>query len=378
MKDASEMDTQVTNVLRDDGWDKFVFLQTESHYSQTSLWAQVRRSQGWDTLRIIGKDGGEIVAGAQILMRPVPPMGWAAYIPFGVINPSREIQVYRHLFHTILNQCNTKHILYLAVPMMEKDDRWDDFLRQFGFGPTIFGDIDPPCNIRIDLSQTQEKIQGRMERNKRNQIRASQRRGLVFRMGDKNQLSIFYDLHTNDARRLGYVPFSWNFFQQLWDIYVEKDKINLFFTEWDGRIINALLCIKHGKIMTAFKIGSSGEEMWRYPSEAIHFGAMLWAKEHGMHFYDFDGFMHSELDIYLKGKPYPDHFRKTYAYFKIQMGGRLIIYPPLYDYITNPFFNLLYRKLYPVIKDYPLYRKLFLLYKYRTRSEKKAKRLDDG
>lgn len=363
---ASLYNVDISDEPRDDIWDGFVFSVGESHYKQTSLWGRAYRLLGWRTVRFRVEDAKGTVAGAQILMRPAPPLGWAGYISHGIIDLTQEEKCQALIIKAIRSICKVHQVIYLAIPVKENDDKTIESLKSIGFRPTIFGDIDPPCNLRVDLTVSREALLKNMGRNKRNQVQASQRRGLLFREGNRNDLGKFYELHMQDAQRIGYRPFNLEFYRHLWEIYCERNLIHLFMTEYEGEVINALICLAHGDILTAFKIGWSKKETQRYPSEAIHFGAMMWAKEHGFHFYDFEGFGRKELDVYESKHPYPDWFRNSYAYFKIQMGGRLIIDPPLYDFMANPWMNLVYHRLYPAIKDLAVYRKILALYRHST------------
>src|SRR5262245_61106752 len=56
--------------LSDAACDEFLRSTPLGHFQQTSLWSQVKATEGWHILREMMLIGGEIVGGFQILYRP--------------------------------------------------------------------------------------------------------------------------------------------------------------------------------------------------------------------------------------------------------------------------------------------------------------------
>ena len=74
---------RVAHETEDPAWDTFLAETPGGHHVQTSLWAQVRAAAGWRAVRVVARRGDGIVAGAQVLIRPLPLVGAIGYVPRG-------------------------------------------------------------------------------------------------------------------------------------------------------------------------------------------------------------------------------------------------------------------------------------------------------
>ena len=67
----------------DHAWDDFLLTLPDGHHEQTSLWGSVRASIGWTVARVVMREDGEVVAGAQVQLQAIQRLGRWAYITFG-------------------------------------------------------------------------------------------------------------------------------------------------------------------------------------------------------------------------------------------------------------------------------------------------------
>ena len=66
---------QTSQGTEDPIWDAFLDRMPGSSHVQTSTWARVKAIHGWQAERVMIMQGDEIVAGAQLLMGPLPIAG---------------------------------------------------------------------------------------------------------------------------------------------------------------------------------------------------------------------------------------------------------------------------------------------------------------
>ena len=67
-------------------WDAFVAASPSGHLMQSSRWAALKTRFGWGAERVTVLDGDTIIAGAQVLYRPLPlNLGSLAYVPMGPV-----------------------------------------------------------------------------------------------------------------------------------------------------------------------------------------------------------------------------------------------------------------------------------------------------
>lgn len=65
----------------DPDWDAFLAKTPGGHYTQSSLWAKMKALSGWKATRLVVAREDSIIAGAQLLTRPLPLLERSATYP---------------------------------------------------------------------------------------------------------------------------------------------------------------------------------------------------------------------------------------------------------------------------------------------------------
>ena len=100
---------EISTDRRDIQWDQFVCDTQGGHHVQTSLWGQVKATLGWSAFRILYKDRGDILAGAQILINRYPVLGKAGYITKGPLFKIPDPDLARELIRQLIKICKNKN-----------------------------------------------------------------------------------------------------------------------------------------------------------------------------------------------------------------------------------------------------------------------------
>ena len=74
-------------------WEEFVQSRTEAHLLQTGQWGSLKSQFGWNVDRVALVANDRIVAGAQMLTRPLPWGQSLAYLPKGEYKVGKTIGV---------------------------------------------------------------------------------------------------------------------------------------------------------------------------------------------------------------------------------------------------------------------------------------------
>lgn len=342
----------ISNAETDLEWDEFVERVPYGQYSQTSLWSQVKALQGWQPLRILIKARDDIVAGVQILTRPLPISGRAGAIWRGpLVGMEGEPELNDILWQALVDTCRRSHVYYLAIALPAADNSLIGAARTYGFRETLLGDIDARAEIVVDLAPDLEEIYHRISKNRRKLIHRGETRGICVREGDEGDLAVFYQLHAASAHRLGFSLYPEEFFEALWRVFAPASHVKLFIAEYEGQPVSAQINLLFRDSMIAYRIGWSGEYSGLYPNDEIHWHAIRWAKEHGFHWFNFMGIETPVAEALLRGQPIPPEYEHTYSQYKLHFGGQLVFYPPTYDRIFLPTGNWLYRKLFPLVRE---------------------------
>ena len=114
---------EVSSNLEDHEWDTFVVETPGGHHTQTSLWAQLKTSFGWRSMRIIVRQQGCIIGGAQLLFRSVSLLGSVGYLAKGPLLSVNDVILEDLIIEHIHQACRANHIFYLvAQPPNNRQD----------------------------------------------------------------------------------------------------------------------------------------------------------------------------------------------------------------------------------------------------------------
>jgi len=349
--DLLSLDLRISTELRDDAWDRFVEFEANGHFEQTSRWAEVKREGGWDPLRIIIYNNGEIVAGCQILIRLIPLIGKVGNLPKGPLFIKNNENLIDFFIQKIKELIKKYRIQFFIVQAPDNQNLITEYFKKEGFKRNTFLNI-PNATTFIDLSEPYRKILSSMTRNFRYNIRFAQRNGINIREGNKNEISQFFKLMLETCKRQAVKPSpsSESFIQKLWEVFSPYKNIKFFLAEYKKEILSGLICIPFGKVFYAWRFGWSGKYEDLRANHLLHWKAIQWAKENGYKYYDFMVIKRIIAEKILKGA----HFysvAKGQDLFKLSFGGEIALLPEAYFYIKNPILRFIYTKVYGNLRD---------------------------
>ena len=152
-------------------WDAFVEHSPFGSFPQLWAWGELREPAGWRPLRIaVGPDPATPLAGAQVLIRQVPALGWRlGYVPRGPVGDLTDGPVREALFAALRSLGRNEGIATLKVdPQATPDDAYGQALLAPPWRSAA--KVQPPRTRLIDLTLAAEAIgglagvPGRMER----------------------------------------------------------------------------------------------------------------------------------------------------------------------------------------------------------------------
>jgi lipid II:glycine glycyltransferase (peptidoglycan interpeptide bridge formation enzyme) len=118
------------------------------------------------------------------------------------------------------------------------------------------------------------------------------------------------------------------FFVDMWKLFRPGGFLKLNIVEQDGEVISAAWLVPFGNTVVYKRGAWNGRCGELRPNELMHWSAILWAREHGYRYYDFDGVRLSE----------PEH---TVSTFKLGFGGEVVPLPATLEYYSNPAFRII-------------------------------------
>ncbi len=317
-------------------WNEFVARNSYFVLMQSWEWGEFKKRNGWQAIRLAIETEGEIVAGAQILIKSLPlSLASIAYIPRGPLVNWDDEKMVQHLLSTIHKTAQKYRAINLKIePAVRYSAAMHQKLRNYDFEPSKFNN-QPQCSMLIDLTYDEDTIMANMDKKTRYNVRYSARKGVTVRQANEADFGIFYKLIEYTAERAGFPARSEDYYRQEWEAFAAEKRIALFLAIHDEEVIAARMPAAFGEIAATLHSGSFGQYQKLKPNELLMWECIKWAKSRGCQIYDVWGIPEAIGANKYKGTPLPENQQGglwgVYK-FKRGFGGELVYYVGAYDY----------------------------------------------
>jgi len=282
-------------------WDDFVAAAPTGHLLQSWAWGEFKARFGWQAVRLVAEQAGEVVAGAQVLFRQLPVFS-LAYVPRGpMVAPSAAAAP--ALFAALHREARRRRAIFLKIePNLPEDeapsrlssrnggrDGASDetaFLTSLGFRPSAQR-VQPRTTIVVDLTPDLATMAARQKPKWRYNIGLAARRGVTVRQGSAADLPVFYALLQETGQRDRFAIHSLAYYQEFFRHL--GDQALLFLAEYQGGILAGIVITVFGRQAIYMYGASSSEQRNLMPNHLLQWEAMKWAKTQGCTVYDLWG-----------------------------------------------------------------------------------------
>jgi len=355
---AGTYQTRLSAAMEDKVWDAFLRQTEAGDLLQSSKWAQLKHKTGWQVRRLVVERDGRIMAGAQLLLRPLSfPLGKIAYVPRGPVLATDEPELAQLVLDRLQAVARAQRLRLLIVQPPQRYEALAQHLTANPFHSTRIK-IAPRSTLRINLRASEDEILGQMRPSTRANVRRSIRKGMVVRQGDEADLGIFMRLHAASSQRQGFSTASEEYYAHMWRLFAPSGQGVLLISEFEGEPVSAMLAVGFGKVVWAKRFGWSGAQRKRYPNEGLLWATMKWAKAQGYHWFDQDGVKWEAAEALANDQPIPESAKKSASYFKLGFGGQPVLFPKAHIYLYNPILRFGYTSLFPKLARWPITKKL--------------------
>ena len=231
-------------------WNRFVEVARYGAFPQLWEWGELRTAAGWRPIRLaIGPDpGGDPVAGAQLLLRAIPLVGWhLAYAPRGPIGAIDDPDVLASLVDALRALARRERIATLKVdPEVTSEDPGGRALLSPPWRAAER--IQPPRTRLIELDASEDELRAAMHRKHRQYVNKAQRDGVTIErfIGTAEPeemvpaLADFNRIYRLTADRAGFVARAPNYYERVWSIFAPSGRARLSFALQDGERVATL------------------------------------------------------------------------------------------------------------------------------------------
>ncbi|HHB90592.1 MAG TPA: peptidoglycan bridge formation glycyltransferase FemA/FemB family protein [Anaerolineae bacterium] len=314
-------------------WDAFVDAHPHGHFLQLSGWGRFKAAFGWESVRVGVVEHNRLVAGAQILLRPlarVPLAPRFAYIPKGPVVDWSRADLLPSLFEAIHAVARTRRAAMLRMEPERLDS--PDLraqLQSLGFTPSRA--IQPRTTVWVDLTPDEATILKRMKQKWRYNVRLAARKGVVVREGDAHDLDAFIALMQITGSRKAFGVHTPDYYRTFWHLFAPTGRAVLLLAEFEGKPLAAIMVGYTGSRAYYFYGASGNQHRNLMPSHLLQWEAMRWARARGCTKYDLWGVPDAVADDPNAAIPDPPEGMWGVWRFKRGFGGQVVRYVGAWD-----------------------------------------------
>jgi peptidoglycan pentaglycine glycine transferase (the first glycine) len=232
-----------------DAWNAFVEHAPYRSFPQLWEWGELRETSGWRPIRVaVGERPDRPLAGAQVLVRSVPLLGWRlGYAPRGPIGQLEEPATRKALVAALRDLARAEGIATLKVdPEATATDPFGSALLAAPWRSAA--KVQPPRTRLLDLGLEEEALLGQMSKKHRQYVHKAEREGVTVRQlspaasSDETAVALadFYRIYADTAERAGFAARVQDYYERVWSLFAPAGHARLFFAVLDGERVATL------------------------------------------------------------------------------------------------------------------------------------------
>jgi peptidoglycan pentaglycine glycine transferase (the first glycine) len=225
-------------------WNAFVEAAPFHAFPQLWEWGEVRAMSGWRPIRVaIGPSQGEPLAGAQLLLRRLPLLGWhLAYVPRGPVGGLDDPAIRDGLVGALRALGREERIATVrSDPEAEQSTPYGQALQADPWRSAP--KVQPPTTRVIDLTVGEEALRADLKRKHRQYVNKAERAGVTIERLDGTTpaevigpaLADFNRIYGSTADRAGFVARQPSYYERVWSLFAPTGRVRLAFALLDGK-----------------------------------------------------------------------------------------------------------------------------------------------
>jgi len=292
-------------------------------------------------------EDGVILAGAQILFRPLPlRLGTMAYVGMGpyVTDPAHE----GALWAAVDDRAGQHGAAFLKWEPGVYDDTSTPDVERLGFRASP-QTVQPPRTVMIDIDADDDAILARMNQGTRRKIRQSMKRGARTYEGTREDVAAFNRMMQTTGARNEFGVHAPDYYERAYDLFVPDDAA-LIMAEHEGDPLAGIMVFAAGETASYLYGASSNQKRKLMASYGVQWAAIQWAKARGCTWYDMWGVPDEDaatLEAQFKART--DGLWGVYG-FKRGWGGEVVRSLGAWDKVYNPVVYAAYRLALKVLR----------------------------
>jgi len=347
-------------------WNNFVAASQYGHLMQSWEWGLFKAATGWKVYRIGIEQAGEIVAGAQLLLRPLPFLPLTvAYIPRGPVVDLENRELAPAIMSAIHQTAQAHRAIFLKIePNLLDNAAVHQALKSYGFRASAHTN-QPRSTLVVDLTQGEAAIMANMRKKTRKLVRRAARNGVEVTGGTGQNINDFYTVLSTTSEIKGFSIPSIDFFKEMWQAFEGNPKAaRLQLVKYQGKLVATKMMLAFGNRCMHLWGGTTRKGRDIEASYLSQWEAIRWALHHGYQYSDLWGIKDEIGQMLERGEDVPKE-KQTGLWgiykFKRGFGTEFEYYVGAYDYIYRPLLYNLTQRIAQASSVYAVSRWLELL-----------------
>ncbi len=316
-------------------WDAFVDQHDEGHPLQSSRWGQLKSMTGWECQRIAVYEEGELMAGAQVLIKR--RFGLAAcYVPRGPLLCGDRL-VNQAVVAAVNGYASTQRAVFVRYEPNSLVDSTNALLYTQALATSqaqVGTTLQPQHSVHTPLASDSD-IRKQCSKGHRADIKKAEKSLVQIRIAHHDHdIDTFADLMQATGARAGFAVHSADYYRQVWQLFGSIDRVALFIAEQDDTPIAAAMVVRGAEQACYLYGGSQATAFACGANHLLQAHAMEWAQSHGCQIYDAWGIPYrTDQDT---PPPADDTSMQGLIRFKKGFGGYEVSYLPAYTHVLMP------------------------------------------
>lgn len=324
-------------------WDALVARELSFSMLQSWTWGAFKEELGWMVFRVAVQDKGNLIAGAQLLIKSAP-LGIAsiAYVPRGPVGNWMNAIITPLLLNELHRIARDHRAVFLRIePSFPDNSGCASVLQRQGFESSTYTN-QPRATIVVDLSQDLDSLLAQFHQKTRYNIRYGTKKGVIIRVGDEKDLPVFHRMMKITGSRAAFTVRSLDYYRDEWSEFSKTGQINMFIAEYQGQPIAVNISAVFGRCAAYLHGGSSGEHANLQPNYLLMWEAIQWAHDQGCKSFDLWGIPDEVgITVHQAGEDLPVNDRTDGLWgvyrFKRGFSKNVLLFTSAHDYAYSPF-----------------------------------------
>jgi lipid II:glycine glycyltransferase (peptidoglycan interpeptide bridge formation enzyme) len=325
------METVLFGEAQRDIWNAFIASSPCGHILQSWEWGEIKERTGQRALRLAVYHDDDIVAAAQVLIRPLPAgLGRFGYVPKGPVLDYGRSDLLRATL-TALDDLAADHRLISSKIEPEVIEPSPLPATLASLGLTAADPVQMRSTIWVDLSAPEDEILARQKQKTRYNIRLAAKKGVTVSSGGPDDLDRWYEMYRATAERDGFTIHDREYYRTVLGILEPRGMANLLLAHHEDDLLAGIVVFNFGPKACYMYGASSNEKRNLMAPYLVQWEGMRWAKGRGASVYDLWGIP----DRLEENEDLWGVYRHKRGY-----GGEIVRYVGAFDVVRSPLQHL--------------------------------------